>query len=88
MSRAMRHYVLAQHALNVVLVCVFLYGFKQWSAWQGALAALWMVAALAAPAALMEGRRWGRWLEAARWACAPALVWALAAPALLLRAAA
>jgi hypothetical protein len=43
-----------------------------------------MVAALAAPAALMEGRRWGRGLEVARWACAPALLWALTAPALAL----
>jgi hypothetical protein len=68
----------------VVLVCLFLYAFKQWSAWQGALAAVWMVAALAAPAALMEGRRWGRGLEVARWACAPALLWALTAPALAL----
>ena len=84
LSRGTRTYVLLQHALNVVLVCVFLYAFKQWSAWQGALAALWMVAALAAPAALMEGRRWGRGLEVARWACAPALLWALTAPALAL----
>lgn len=70
-------YVLIQHTLNVVLVCGFLYMFPQWLAWQGVVAALWMVAALLAPAALMEGRRWGMQLEIARWIAAPVLLWLL-----------
>lgn len=74
-------YVTAAHATNVLFVCLFLYGFPQWSAVQAAIAALWMVAALVAPAALMERRRWGRGLELARWVLAPAVVSLIAATA-------
>ena len=70
-------YVGAQLVVSLLLACTFLYLFPRWEAWQGALAAAWMVAALAAPAGLMEGRRWGRWLEATRWIVALPVAWLL-----------
>jgi sterol desaturase/sphingolipid hydroxylase (fatty acid hydroxylase superfamily) len=76
-SPGLARYVGAQLVVSLLLACTFLYLFPRWDAWQGVLAAVWMVAALAAPAGLMEGRRWGRWLEAARWIVALPVAWLL-----------
>jgi hypothetical protein len=76
-SPGLARYVGAQLVVSLLLACTFLYLFPRWDAWQGVLAAVWMVAALAAPAGLMEGRRWGRWLEATRWIVALPVAWLL-----------
>ena len=73
-SDGLRRYVLVQLVLNVLLVCGFMAMFRQWQAWQGALAGAWMVTALLAPTALMEGRPWARRLEMARWLVAPGVL--------------
>jgi sterol desaturase/sphingolipid hydroxylase (fatty acid hydroxylase superfamily) len=70
-------YVLVQLAINVLLTSLFLFYFPKWEPWQGAIAALWLVAALLAPAGLMERKRWALTLETARWLIAPMMLWLL-----------
>ena len=76
-SRALARYVGAQLVVSMLCTCVFLYLFPRWEAWQGALAAAWMLAALCGPAGLMEGRGWARGLEALRWLAAVPVAFAL-----------
>lgn len=70
-------YVMLQLALNVVLTSMFLYCFRDWDNGQRSVAALWLVAALLAPAGLMERTRWAVGLEAVRWLLAPLAFWFL-----------
>jgi len=70
-SPRMRSYALAQHVLNVFWVCWFLYRFPAWPASTALLVALWLVAGLVAPTAMLEGRPWGRRLEWGRCLLAP-----------------
>jgi len=70
-------YVSIQVLLNLLNLCLFLAWFSSWERWQGALAALWIIAGLVGPAGLMEKRRWGLAIEIVRWLSAPILGWLL-----------
>jgi alkylglycerol monooxygenase len=70
-------YVVTQLAINVVLTSLFIYNFEAWQPWQRILAAAWLIAALLAPAGLMERKPWAIGLEAVRWIAAPVVLWLL-----------
>lgn len=74
-SKPLRAYVLLQMLITFLALCGFLYVFPKLGALPAALLGVWMTAALVAPVAQLESRRWGQWLEATRWVALLPLLW-------------